>query len=186
MREFPYDPPTVDPQKWDVTKYSKWLRPVIRHIFNEAQDRQFDKVDSIPASNEMDEREIKIYNDGTNTTLYTKFNGTIYAFKDATHAEGQYVPYSGANDDIDFGTKSLSLTGGLSCGTVTIANAKDIVFSASTGTKIGTAATQKMAFYGSTPVTQPTAVADTTDATDVATQFNKLLSRLRDLGIIAT
>jgi hypothetical protein len=47
-----------------------------------------------------------------------------------------------------------------------IADAKDIVLATTTGTKIGTATTQKLAFYNATPVVQPTAVADiTTTAT---------------------
>lgn len=44
----------------------------------------------------------------------------------------------------------------------------------------------RVAFYGNIPVTQPTAVADATDAASVITQLNALLSRLRSLGLIAT
>jgi hypothetical protein len=55
-----------------------------------------------------------------------------------------------------------------------------------TGTKIGTATTQKLGFYNKTPVVQPTAVADATTSVDVITQFNALLARMRDLGLIAT
>jgi len=63
---------------------------------------------------------------------------------------------------------------------------RNIKLSTSTGTKIGTATTQKLAFYNATPVVQPAAVADATDAASVITQLNLLLSRLRDLGLIAT
>jgi hypothetical protein len=55
-----------------------------------------------------------------------------------------------------------------------------------TGTKIGTATTQKLGFYNATPVVQPAAVADATDAATVITQLNDLLAKLRTLGIIAT
>ena len=63
---------------------------------------------------------------------------------------------------------------------------RNIKLGTSTGTKIGTATTQKLAFYNATPVVQPAAVADATDAASVITQLNLLLSRLRDLGLIAT
>ena len=63
---------------------------------------------------------------------------------------------------------------------------RNIKLSTSTGTKIGTATTEKLAFYNATPVVQPAAVANATDAASVITQLNLLLSRLRDLGLIAT
>jgi hypothetical protein len=55
-----------------------------------------------------------------------------------------------------------------------------------TGTKIGTAATQKLGFWNTTPVVQPAAVADATDAGTTQTQLNALLARLRTAGIIAS
>jgi hypothetical protein len=63
---------------------------------------------------------------------------------------------------------------------------KNIVTDTTTGTKIGTATTQKIGFYNATPVVQPTAVADATDAASVITQLNALLTRMRNLGLIAT
>ena len=71
-------------------------------------------------------------------------------------------------------------------GTLEIADAGNIAVGTTTGTKIGTATTQKLGFFNKTPVVQPTAVADATDAASVITQLNALLSRLRDLGLIAT
>jgi hypothetical protein len=62
----------------------------------------------------------------------------------------------------------------------------NMVLGTTTGTKIGTATSQKIGFYDKTPVVQPTAVADATDAASVITQLNALLSRMRDLGLIAT
>jgi hypothetical protein len=67
-----------------------------------------------------------------------------------------------------------------------IADAKDIVLATGTGTKIGTATTQRLGFYNATPVVQPTAVADATSGAEAVTQLNALLSRMRDLGLIAT
>jgi hypothetical protein len=74
----------------------------------------------------------------------------------------------------------------LSNTTFTVADANNIAVGTTTGTKIGTATTQKIGFYDATPVVQPTAVADATDAATVITQLNALLAKLRTLGIIAT
>lgn len=54
-------------------------------------------------------------------------------------------------------TGTVALTGHM-----TITDAKNIVLNATTGTKIGTATTQKLAFYNSTPIVQPAASADVT------------------------
>jgi hypothetical protein len=67
-----------------------------------------------------------------------------------------------------------------------LADAGNITVGTTTGTKIGTATTQKIGFYNATPVVQPTAVADATDAATVITQLNALLTRMRNLGLIAT
>lgn len=71
-------------------------------------------------------------------------------------------------------------------GGFTLADAQDIAVGTTTGTKIGTGTTQKIGFFNATPVVQPAAVADATDAATVITQLNALLSRLRTIGIIAT
>ena len=70
--------------------------------------------------------------------------------------------------------------------TFTLGDANDIAVGTGTGTKIGTATTQKLGFYNKAPVVQPAAVADATDAASVITQLNALLGRMRDLGLIAT
>jgi len=43
--------------------------------------------------------------------------------------------------------------------TMTFSDAKNIVFNATTGTKIGTATSQKLAFWNATPIVQPTTAA---------------------------
>lgn len=68
---------------------------------------------------------------------------------------------------------------------LTMADAKHITFNATTGSKIGIATTQKLGFWNATPVVQPTAVADATDAASVITQVNALLAKLRTIGLIA-
>jgi hypothetical protein len=80
-------------------------------------------------------------------------------------------------------TERLRIT---NAGVLQVADAGNISVGTTTGTKIGTATTQKLGFYNATPVVQPTAVADATDAASVITQLNALLARMRDLGLIAT
>ena len=87
---------------------------------------------------------------------------------------------------------TIDSTGNVGIGTTSpssllhLADAGNITVGTTTGTKIGTATTQKIGFYNATPVVQPTAVADATTAVDVITQLNALLAKLRTLGIIAT
>jgi hypothetical protein len=69
---------------------------------------------------------------------------------------------------------------------ITVSDGGNVVLGTTTGTKIGTATTQKLGFFDKTPVVQPTAVADATDAATVITQLNALLTRMRNLGLIAT
>lgn len=56
------------------------------------------------------------------------------------------------------------------------------------GAQIGASATEKVAFYGKTPVVQGAAVttlATTPTATDIAVAVNSIISRLQNIGIIA-
>jgi hypothetical protein len=62
----------------------------------------------------------------------------------------------------------------------------DVVLDYHTGTKIGTAATQKLGFWNTTPVVQPAAVADATNGATTQDRLNDLLARLRSIGIIAS
>jgi hypothetical protein len=74
----------------------------------------------------------------------------------------------------------LTLAGNLDAST------RDIVTDTTTGTKIGTATSQKIGFFNATPVVQQAAVADATDAASTQARLNDLLARLRTLGLIAT
>lgn len=56
---------------------------------------------------------------------------------------------------------------------------------ATTGTKIGTTTSQKLGFWNATPVVQPSAIADATDAASTMARLNDVLAMLRTLGIIA-
>ena len=98
---------------------------------------------------------------------------------------GRPVIYSGTKDDIVTNNSSDTLNNKTLNG-VTMQDNTNIVLSTSTGTKIGTGTTQKLGFFNKTPVVQPAAVANATDAASVITQLNLLLGRMRDLGLIAT
>ncbi len=74
--------------------------------------------------------------------------------------------------------------------TLTFSDALDIVFNATTGTKLGTATTQKLAFYNATPIVQGASVADATGGAiidaEARTAINALISRIEATGLIAT
>lgn len=70
--------------------------------------------------------------------------------------------------------------------TLTFGEAINIATGTTTGTIIGTTTTQKIGFYGATPIVQGASVADATDAASAITQLNALISRIEALGLIAT
>ena len=110
----------------------------------------------------------------------TTYNAGTSAFSMlVTYAEGTAGSYSSWT--IQFDTSALFVD------KLSKLNLRsDVVLDYHTGTKIGTAATQKLGFWNATPVAQPAAVADATDAGTTQTQLNALLARLRAAGIIAT
>lgn len=54
------------------------------------------------------------------------------------------------------------------------------------GQVLGQSATDKVAFFGATPVDQPALVADATDAATAITQINAIIDRLEELGLLAS
>jgi len=70
---------------------------------------------------------------------------------------------------------------------VTLADGKDFALGSSSGTKIGTATTQKLGFFNATPIQQKSANADTSGATltQLETEVNELKQLLRDYGLMA-
>lgn len=76
--------------------------------------------------------------------------------------------------------------------TLQVQDGQNIQVGRNTGTNIGTATDQKLAFYGVTPVDQPATVADPSggsipDSIDsqARTAINSLIDRLQELGLIA-
>jgi hypothetical protein len=104
---------------------------------------------------------------------------------EAGEGPGQ-IQYEHTTNDFRFLTNTTERLRITSAGVLQVADAGNISVGTTTGTKIGTATTQKLGFYNATPVVQPAAVADATDAATVITQLNDLLAKLRTLGIIAT
>jgi len=54
------------------------------------------------------------------------------------------------------------------------------------GTKIGQLSSEKFAFWGKTPTTQPPTVSAATSTSDVVAQLNLVIDRLKTLGLIAS
>jgi len=107
----------------------------------------------------------------------------------------------------DFGSQNIVTTGTLGAGAttldgnLTINDTRNIVLATGTGTKIGTAAGQKLAFYNATPVVQPaganqaaltnstggtadgtlSAVSGTGDDTDINNNFTELHTLLNEI-----
>ena len=66
----------------------------------------------------------------------------------------------------------------------------NLIFGTTTGTKLGTATTQKLSFWNATPVVQGAAIADAAGGAvqdaEARTALNTLLARTRTYGFIAT
>jgi len=133
--------------------------------------------------NSTNAQTFRIYESFTDASNYTrgKLEWSSNVFRIGTEKAG-----TGSARALELQTDGTTrLTIGTT-GLFTIADALNIAVGTTTGTKIGTATTQKLGFWNATPVVQPTAVADATDAASVITQLNALLSRMRTLGLIAT
>lgn len=71
-------------------------------------------------------------------------------------------------------------------GAINLANAVNVVTGTGTGTKFGTATTQKLAFYGKTPIVQPSQVASpTADVTSLKQSVDAIRTLLVNLGLMA-
>lgn len=127
------------------------------------------------------------------------FNGQAVRFQDSAGLARDILSVSTANKTTvgAWGTGSslgLAVGGGdritIGSGLMTFLDGLNLAVGATTGTKIGTTATQKIGFYGATPVVRPAAVADATGGTTIDAEaraaVNALLARVRTLGLITT
>lgn len=156
------------------------------------------------ATNNNATADLALRRDAANTLAQR--NGTsaqmfrVYSTSDATATNYERGKFGWVGSSFQIGTEKGGTgtargieiqTDGITCltinssGSFIFADAKNIAVGSGTGTKIATASTQKIAFYGVTPVVQPAAVADSTGTGDVVAQLNALLARMRSLGLIA-
>jgi hypothetical protein len=131
---------------------------------------------------------------GNTTGLIPISNGTVNTNLNSDMLDGKHVGTTGNVVPLLDGANSWS-------GHQTLSDV-NIVLGTTTGTKFGTATTQKLAFYNSTPVDKPDTVADAAtqdltgldvvdktkleaDLTSCKNTINALIDRLQELGLIA-
>ena len=124
---------------------------------------------------------LRISNNAQNDFDRLQFGGTTSSFP-ALKRSSTALQVRLADDSAfaPFECAGLTLNGDLTAST------RNLVTDTTTGTKIGTATTQKLGFFNATPVVQQAAVADATDAASTQARLNDLLARVRTLGLIAT
>lgn len=92
----------------------------------------------------------------------------------------EQVDYLIVKQGVDIGSEGINAGSGSGTiflqNNVTIANAKNLAFGTGTGTKIGTAASQKLAFYGATPIVQATL--------DTSASNSDIVTALQNLGLV--
>lgn len=122
---------TVDSGLMGLRKYSTTQSPVL--IICEFSDMGFDF-----AHPQQVNPTLFLHSDNQSTTEWLSFH------------------HDGTDGVIAVGTGNIKLSNSL-----VFADAKDIILNTTTGTKIGTATDQKLAFYNSTPIIQPSAYTQT-------------------------
>jgi hypothetical protein len=150
-------------------------------IFNKSRNTTIGNHTIVGSSDTLG-RVIFSGSDGTKFIETAMIAGQVDGTPGADDMPGRLL-FSTTADGASSPTERLRITNN---GVLQVADAGNISVGTTTGTKIGTATTQKLGFYNATPVVQPAAVADATDAATVITQLNDLLAKLRTLGIIAT
>ena len=63
---------------------------------------------------------------------------------------------------------------------------EQVTYNSPTGAMIGKSATEKVGFFGATPVVQQTLVVDATDAATAITSLNSVIDALVNLGLMAS
>jgi hypothetical protein len=122
------------------------------------------------------------FNSVVSGNFLTRWNWRVNNVAEAGSDVGAEMELQSRADD---GTAKLTVFNITRAGLVTWGAGVNFTFNTTTGTKLGTGSTQKMGFWGATPVVQPTAVVDATDAATVITQLNSLLAKMRTIGLVA-
>lgn len=134
---------------------------------------------------------------GTATTQKVAFLGATPVARQASTADLKdtmvafgFIADSGATPlNLDAGNLTCSnvTATNIGCGNdLTITDAGNIILATTTGTQIGTATTQKLGFYGTTPAVQQTGAVAATDAATAVTAVNALRTALNNLGLTTT
>lgn len=123
------------------------------------------------------------------TRVYNTAGNSIYDLR--TTSDGAYMEYRSSA-----GVSGVTIKGGTS-DAITLAAGRDIYFDTVTGTKIGAATSQKLAFWNKTPIVQPTtAVAGATFVANSGTAVNdastfggytikQVVQALQNIGLLA-
>ena len=125
-----------------------------------------------------------------------------YLGDDVFLTSGAVINFNAGDVTITHSANNIAVAGGTTTlAGIVMTDATDIALNATTGSKIGTAITQKLGLYNATPVAQQTHVADapaggtgaTAGAWDTAANrdsaiaaINAILVRLETLGIVAS
>ena len=118
------------------------------------------------------------------TDLYHSSGGDFYIVNNRTDASVGGINFCTGGSTT--AKVSISYAGILTANQgITIADGKNIVLGTTTGTKIGTAAAQKLGFWNATPVVQRSHITDATDAATVITRANAIILALEQVGILA-
>ena len=133
----------------------------------------------------------------TTYDVLTIGTGAVKVGNTANDVDFQYYGTGSVSAIIDCGAATFTLVGiatttnGLitSNGGITMGDAKNIATNATTGTKIGTATTQKIGFWNAAPVAQQAHIADpsggaTVDA-EARTAINSINALCATLGLTA-
>jgi hypothetical protein len=137
---------------------------------------------------------------GTNGPAWMMVRQASYGTNTSVWLFGPHNAAGASNDDFAITDYGVAVTGTSGTTRLTIAKSdgqltvngnlnlstKDLVTDTTTGTKIGTATSQKIGFFNATPVVQQAAIADATDAATTQARLNDLLATMRAFGLIAT
>lgn len=125
------------------------------------------------------------------SNIISRGGGSIY-LKNSNSTHGFFVSSTASGSYAAMMANSTEILKVISAGDVQLAEAADFVLGTTTGTKIGTATTQKLGFFNATPVVQQatiTAYTNTgiyaTDAAGIKTAIDEIKARLTALGLTA-